>query len=269
MAVSPDIPNQGDEFALSDADQNEFERQGFLVREQVFDRDEISDIRDAFERLTRVALMLGTTRMYRGSQFVVEETSSEERATKKAVKRVVWCGAIEPVLSDFGLDPRLVRPSAQLMGTARMEQLINQAHFKFPGDEVSFSWHQDSVHRRYGTRMWDDITGEGSFIQTAIAVDPMTRENGPLQFIPGSHRAGHIPVDEQTGKLPEKHVDESRAVTVEMDPGDVAFFGPFVIHGSGPNNSIHPRRLFLNGFAYPGANHRDYPGRGAGRTVVV
>ena len=52
-----------------------------------------------------------------------------------------------------------------------------------------------------------------------------------------------------------------------MQPGDVAFFHPYSIHGSEPNISQGPRRVFINGFAYPGANQKKYPGHGAGRTV--
>jgi hypothetical protein len=44
-------------------------------------------------------------------------------------------------------------------------------------------------------------------------------------------------------------------------------FGPFTIHRSLPNRSSTPRRIFINGFASPGANSRVYPGEGAGRTV--
>ena len=48
---------------------------------------------------------------------------------------------------------------------------------------------------------------------------------------------------------------------------DVVMFGPYTVHCSQPNVSEHPRRVFINGFAYPGANTRLYPGRGAGRLV--
>jgi ectoine hydroxylase-related dioxygenase (phytanoyl-CoA dioxygenase family) len=70
--------------------------------------------------------------------------------------------------------------------------------------------------------------------------------------------------DPQTGKLPQGAVDAARAVEALLDPGDVVLFGPFVIHGSSPNTSDGPRRLFLQGYALPGANHRLYPGCGLG-----
>jgi hypothetical protein len=47
----------------------------------------------------------------------------------------------------------------------------------------------------------------------------------------------------------------------------VLLFGPYTFHRSLPNRSTRPRRVFINGFAHPGANSRVYPGDGAGRTL--
>ncbi len=252
---------------LSKAQLADYERQGYVVVEDVFTAAEVEAMRRAFERLAATARTLTQTAMVDGAQFVVDPGAPDLAVEPVAIKRVVWCGAAEPVLSEFGRDPRLVDVAGQLMGAAEMEQLINQAHFKFPGDGVDFQWHQDSVHRRYGTDLWTDLDGRGSFIETAVAVDAMRSDNGPLEFIPGSHTRGHIWPDEHTGELPAASVCADDAVQLTMKPGSVVFFGPYVIHGSRPNKSDAPRRLFLNGFALPGANRRVYPGEGAGRLV--
>jgi hypothetical protein len=54
-----------------------------------------------------------------------------------------------------------------------------------------------------------------------------------------------------------------------MRAGSVLVFGPFTVHRSLPNRSRTPRRIFINGYAYPGANARVYPGDGAGRTLTL
>ena len=95
-----------------------------------------------------------------------------------------------------------------------------------------------------------------------VAVDAMTADNGPLQMLPGSHRHGFV-ADLGTGRIPERYLD-AEPVNLELAPGDAALFGPFVIHGSGPNRSASPRRLFLQGYTVPGANQRLYPGCGTG-----
>ena len=44
---------------------------------------------------------------------------------------------------------------------------------------------------------------------------------------------------------------------------------PYTAHASFENTSESYRRVFINGYAYPGANARVYPGDGAGRTLHV
>jgi len=248
---------------LSDAQIRDFFDVGFVLVHELFSTFEVARMRAAFARLEATARALREPGMVRGSQFVVDRR--EDDATPARIHRVVWCGAAEPVLSEYGHDPRLVRIAAQLLGSSTMSQLINQAHFKFPGDGVEFPWHQDSKHRRYGTDEWRDVNGKGSYVQSAMALDAVTPESGPIEFI--ASRMGHldIPAD---GTLP-KSVDASRAVAPLPRPGDVIFFGPYTIHRSLPNRSERPRRTFINGFAYPGANSRVYPGEGAGRTCEL
>src|SRR5262245_33933228 len=250
---------------LTESQIRDFYEIGFLLVPSVFSSAEVAQMRAAFARLESTARGLTEPGMVRGSQFVVERKARGGARTRD--HRVVWCGAAEPVLSKFGRDPRLVRIAAQLLGSRTMSQLINQAHFKIPGDGVEFPWHQDSTHRRYGREEWRDVNGRGSYVQSATALDEVTRDSGPIEFIPGSPRLGHLDIPSD-GRLPDS-VDPGRAVTPLPRPGDVIFFGPFTIHRSLPNRSSHPRRTFINGFAFPGANSRVYPGDGAGRTVGI
>lgn len=218
-------------------------------------------MRQAFGRLERVARRLGESGDYRGSQFVL---SRRPRSGEVSIQRVVWCAAAEPELSGFGQDPRLLQMVSRLLGAREMNQLISQAHFKLPGDGVEFPWHQDSTHRRYGGGEWFDLNGRGSYVQVVVAVDDMTEENGPLEFLPGSCGYGHVGLPE--GELPVG-ADPANARVVTMEAGGVLLFGPYTFHRSRPNESDRARRVFINGFAYPGANARVYPGRGSGRLV--
>ena len=249
---------------LSDQQVRDFFEDGFVVVPEVFSAREVAQMQRAFDRLERSAQELTGPTMVRGSQFVVEPTSGN--AARVRIHRIVWCGAAEPVLSHFGCDPRLVQFAAQLLGSNTMSQLINQAHFKLPGDGVAFPWHQDSTHRRYGQAEWRDVNGRGSYVQIATALDDVTADSGPIEFIRGSARLGHLGLTD--GTLPST-VDPSVAVAPTPRAGDVILFGPYTIHRSLPNRSARPRRTFINGFAFPGANTRVYPGEGAGRLVSV
>jgi len=250
---------------LSDEHVESFFEQGFVLLPDVFAPADIAQMRAAFERLLEMAATLGDSGMHRGSQFVLQRAEASSHEPEVRIHRIVWCGAAEPVLSRFGMDPRLLAMAAQLLGSSEMNQLINQAHFKQPGDGIEFPWHQDSTHRRYGQQDWRDVNGRGSYVQTVTAIDPIDEYNGPLRLLPGSCKLGHVS-RAPDGQLPAG-LDQRDAIAATMTAGSVLLFGPYTYHSSPPNRSDRPRRIFINGFASPGANSRVYPGEGAGRLV--
>ena len=57
--------------------------------------------------------------------------------------------------------------------------------------------------------------------------------------------------------------------TITLEPGDVIFMNPLLIHKSEPTSATDAedkRRLFINGFSSVGANSNPYPGEGSGET---
>ncbi len=248
------------------AEQEAFLEQGFFVVRSAFDSGFMRRVSDAFERLLTAADGLAETGLHRGAQFVIERRTGWRQVP--TVHRVVWAGACEQALLEIGADPRILMLVASLLGSREMDHLINQAHFKMPGDGVMFGWHQDSVHRRFGTDVWRDVNGRGSYVQAVLAIDPMHSGNGPLTIVPGSHRDGHIhPPDRKV--LDSGAFERARAITLALDAGDLALFGPYTVHRSNCNESRHPRRALINGYAYPGANSRVYPGEGSGRRLMA
>lgn len=240
------------------ASTDQFYQQGYLVLPGSYNAAAVTKMQEAFSRLEARAHRLRETAIVDGSLFVIERP----RHRPLKIERVVWCGAAEPVLASLGRAPHLLEIVAQLLGTAAVDQLINQAHIKRPGDGVAFSFHQDSYHRRYGTDLFDDVNGRGSFVQVLTAIDAMRPENGGLWLIPGSHHQGHL--ESTGGRLSESSFDRNRAIPICLNPGDTLLLSPFAIHGSESNLSRSARRLFINGFCCPGANRRQYHGAGTG-----
>ena len=84
----------------------------------------------------------------------------------------------------------------------------------------------------------------------APAVEATTRENGCLRLIPGSHRARELlaheidPSPEVTlnQELPAAAFDQSRAVDLVLEAGQVSLRDGFPVHGSEANASAQPRR---------------------------
>ncbi len=83
-----------------------------------------------------------------------------------------------------------------------------------------------------------------------IAIDAATPENGCLRLIPGSHKARELlthdtnssPEVTLSQELPAAAFDESRAVDLVLEPGQISLHDVFMVHGSEANASAHPRR---------------------------
>lgn len=268
MTTSGSLQSRTRTSRLSAKETDEFFERGWVTRRALFNEQEIGVMRRAFSRLEAMAAGLTATATLHGSHFVLGENRGEQ-----VIKRVVWAGGSQPDLLRIGEDPRLLAPSAQLLGTDVMHQLLSQAHFKRPGDGVVFGWHQDIQHRDKGPGTWVNVNGRGSFVQTLIVLDAMTADSGPLKFIPGSPSWGRFDFGLDDYDQPTDHcrfpdgVSEDDAVTILAEPGDTLFFGPYTAHASFENTTDDYRRVFINGYACPGANFRDYPGDGSCRTV--
>jgi hypothetical protein len=74
---------------------------------------------------------------------------------------------------------------------------------------------------------------------------------------PGSHRLGELPFDPSrsskdvhmdAGDLAKLGLDPDNIVTLELEPGDLAFWSVHTLHGSGPNRADIDRRLYINGY---------------------
>lgn len=235
----------------------EFYTEGFTVIDSVFTQEEIAHAKGCFERLWKVAQGLNSQDTnINESEFVFE---------KGGLNRIVWCGGVEQDLLNLSVDQRILIPVSQLLNTSTFDQLLNQAHFKMPGEYIEFKWHQDSEHRRYGTHMWNDVDKRGSYVQTLLAIDEMTLENGPVVIIPKSNQLGHLDLKNDSSYL--DNVQQYHKVKLTLKPGDMALFGPYTVHSSSANLSNSPRRVLINGYSYPGANGRVYPGAGLGKTI--
>ena len=142
----------------------------------------------------------------------------------------------------LGRHPRLVHPVEQVLeGPVYMHQFKVNAKAAFDGEV--WQWHQD-----YGTWQRDDDMPEPLAMNIAVFLDEVTAANGPLLFIPGSHRegvfeAGH---DLATTSYPLWTLDRATITRLAERGGIVAPVGPpgsmlmfhgCLVHASPPNIS--------------------------------
>lgn len=105
------------------------------------------------------------------------------------------------------------------------------------------SWHQDATY--WGLSASDVVTAW-------IAFTPSTLANGAMRVIAGSHheQLGHFDTFAENNLLSrgqeiEVDVDESRAVDLVLNPGEISLHHILIVHGSRPNPT-NDRRI---GFA--------------------
>jgi ectoine hydroxylase len=144
--------------------------------------------------------------------------------------------------------PRLVEPAVQLLGgPVYIHQFKINAKAAFDGDV--WQWHQD-----YGTWARDDLMPEPRAMNLALFLDDVTEFNGPLLFIPGSHRAGKLQAghDTTTTSYPlwtldrdtvTRLVREGGLVAPKGRAGSVLLFHCNLVHGSPSNMSPWNRTI--------------------------
>jgi ectoine hydroxylase len=112
--------------------------------------------------------------------------------------------------------PRMVEPVEDLFGEKLyMHQFKINGKMAFEGDV--WQWHQD-----YGTWLNDDLMPTERAMNVAIFLDDVNEFNGPLMFIPGSHKKGVVEAkhDLSTTSYPLWTVDnELIAALVERGGG--------------------------------------------------
>jgi ectoine hydroxylase len=142
----------------------------------------------------------------------------------------------------LGRHPRMVDPVVQLFGEqVYMHQFKVNGKAAFDGDV--WQWHQD-----YGTWMNDDQMPEPRAMNVAIFLDEVNEFNGPLMFIPGSHKLGVLDAqhDLTTTSYPlwtinhdsiRKLVERGGIVSPKGAAGSMILFHSCLVHASTSNLS--------------------------------
>jgi ectoine hydroxylase len=118
--------------------------------------------------------------------------------------------------------PRMVEPIKQIYGEdVYMHQFKINGKQAFDGDV--WQWHQD-----YGTWKNDDQMPEARAMNVAIFLDEVNEFNGPLMFIPGSHKAGVLDArhDTSTTSYPLWTINNDNIRKLVQNGGIVAPKGP-------------------------------------------
>ena len=138
-------------------------------------------------------------------------------------------------------DPRLVE-IAQLLEGPNLDLFAANYIVKPPFVGKRVEWHQDGP-------VWP--LEPHDVVTLWLAIDNVTKDNGCLRVVPGSHKLGALPTADIDGEKNffgfrvDAEVSEDDAIDLEMQPGDVEVHHPNLFHSSNANLSPN-RRAGMN-----------------------
>jgi ectoine hydroxylase len=159
---------------LTDAQVEDYERDGFLRIENCFSKAEIEVLLREIQ-----------------NEFAVDSPRTiKERSG--AVRSVFASHLTNEVFQRLSRLPRLVEPSRQLLGSeVYIHQFKINAKVALEGDR--WEWHQDFIY-------WhkEDKMPQPRVLTAAIFLQDVNDYNGPMLVIPGSHKEGMIDLQART-----------------------------------------------------------------------
>lgn len=182
------------------------------------------------------------------------------------------CGALltyDTTFLNYARNADIVDMIVQVLGDD--VALWNSSYFGKPAhDGKRVIWHQDGeywpIRPLASCSVW-------------IAIDDSTVENGCLRVIPGSHKSRKLFKHEKnlsddvilSLELQKSEFDESTAVDVVLEAGQISLHDVYLMHGSEPNTSGKPRRgmtlrFFPTTSVFEGRSHTLFLMRGTDRS---
>lgn len=220
------------EFRLSEEQVAFFREHGYLAGVRVLSDEQVETLRQELVALVDPA--------HPGNRLFYEYNSNESPDSARVLFHALGAWRITPGFHDILWNPAFTVPASQLLqGAVRFWH--DQLFCKPARHGGVVAWHQDYS---YWTR-----TEPMAHLTCWIGLDDATRENGCLQYIPGSHRWKLLPVTGLAGDmnaiqtvLSESQKRDFRPVAIELKKGECAFHHPLMVHGSYENSTDGPRR---------------------------
>ncbi len=220
---------------------DDFNQTGFSIVPNLFSRNEVQSLK--FECIDILEAVRKETESVAGNGVLV------------------GLAARSSVFQEAVGDERILDILSQILAP-NIEFLSDKVVFK--SDSVTFAspWHQD-WHYWYGAHKFS----------IWVALDDATVENGCLKLFPGSHKSAIVhDGDDNDGhgfgnRLRPDAIDESLAITAELEAGGAVFFHDLTLHASHPNRSGAERWVWIPTYRDAKAEDNDYPWAVAAKVV--
>ena len=227
-----------------------YDRDGYAIVRGFLSPTEVADLAAAVDEVAAAAAAKGAN--WRHGNLAYRLGPDEDGTMQPRMAQ--WMAYAFPRFDQHRTDPRYFSLLGERLGPD-IKQIIHQLHWKPPSAASSdFAFHQDSRFRRPHTAYRN--LGS-SYVQTGIAIDPHGPDSGGMRFIPGSHTDGQLDLDTTIEVMSSRMADQELRdlgygpddlIDLDLQPGDLAMWSPFLVHGSGTNRADHQRRFLINGY---------------------
>jgi phytanoyl-CoA hydroxylase len=210
----------------------QYDRDGFFVATGVLDARAVERIRGYIEDALADADAGGGDGARFDPEPVVRHGGGEALALRDRFRKIGQLGLHDAgVWNDWHCHPNVLAIMRRLLGDD-VRLMFSSVFLKPARHGAATPWHQD-------IGLWrDKIDGAASIW---CALDPATRENGCLQFVPGSYRYGEVEHVLYEGEVHKEIRRDLLAglepVHVELQPGDAVVWRAAMFHYSPPNPS--------------------------------
>lgn len=215
--------------AIEPAAVAEFQRNGFVVTDDIFSAEELQRLGAAVDGQVAVRNASDTR--------LVGEKTTYEQSFIQCMR--LW--ETDSVVREFAFHPGLAQTAADLLGEDRLRLWQDQALYKEAGGRETTA-HQDLV-------FWP-IDHEAPLISAWIPLDGSTIESGAMAYVPGSHLAGPLkPVDithrtEPYDIVTDPALGGATPTWVEAPAGSVVWHHGLTVHQASANSTNNTRRVF-------------------------
>lgn len=205
---------------------------GYIVVENVISAKDIAELR----RVTDEFVDKSREVTEHTNVFDLEPGHTPESPQLRRIKNPV---ALHPIYDRMLRHDYILDSVAQLIGP-NIRYDTSKLNMKSAGFGSPVEWHQDFAFAA-------DVTND-DMLSVGLAIDDMTRDNGCLLFIPGSHKGpvyNHHQNDVFVGAITNPDFTPDNAVPIEVKAGGITIHHTRTLHASAPNLSGQSRRLFL------------------------
>jgi len=156
-----------------------YHEHGYLAIDAVMPSDEIEKVREICDRLFNEDRSKAEAHFY-------DLSGAKEEGKKVAIPQILQPAKYAPALLETQLVPNLKGMIKQLHGVDTV-MVGDHAINKPPHNESPTPWQQDEAY-------WDPAK-EYSSLSVWVPLQPATKQNGCMHFVPGSHRNEITPTD--------------------------------------------------------------------------